>query len=285
MTKSKRWKPEIGDSYCFIGSCIDVDYERYDGHSWDEERFAAGNYFKTPAEAEAAVEKVRELLLSLHEPATECSRLVTSCNQLPKLTTEVFNHPDCPEWAKYAAVAMGGNVIYFSNKPYPDDIAGVWHGAKKWAFISSETGGTLKCNASDWQNILIERPAKLPDWCKVGEWVWSDGNYYEVIETGADWFRTSRNGDTGLWGANILHQFSQARLRPYNTDEMKALVGKPITMLDGAVCLCTAYNKRDKSVILDNIYWDAQELLGSGYTIDNKPCGKFEHLEDGEWVK
>ena len=80
-------------------------------------------------------------------------------------------------------------------------------------------------------------------------------------------------------------ELKQARLRPYNAEEMKALVGKPITMLDGAVCLCTVYSKRDDSVILDDIHWDAQELLRSGYTIANKPCGVFEHLEEGEWVK
>ena len=159
---SERWRPKHGEAYYFFDSALNVESELYeDDYVWDTGRITMGNYFKTEAEAKAAAEKVKALLLSLHEPVTEC-------NQLPKLTTEVFNRPDCLAWAKYAAVAMGGNVIYFSNKPYPDDIAGVWHGAKKWAFISSETGGTLKCNASDWKDSLIERPAVLPDWCKVG---------------------------------------------------------------------------------------------------------------------
>lgn len=42
------------------------------------------------------------------EPATKCS-------QLPKLTTEVFDRLDCPEWAKWAAVDISG-VTCFPKK-------------------------------------------------------------------------------------------------------------------------------------------------------------------------
>ena len=37
---------------------------------------------------------------------------VTDCNKLPKLTTEVFDRPDCPEWCK------PGEWVYLSNAKY-----------------------------------------------------------------------------------------------------------------------------------------------------------------------
>jgi hypothetical protein len=35
---------------------------------------------------------------------------------------------------------------------------------------------------------------------------------------------------------------------------------------------------------MDN-YFAAETLLAVGATLDGKPCGKFEHLENGEWVE
>jgi hypothetical protein len=36
----------------------------------------------------------------------------------PKLTADVFNRPDCPEWAKYAAVDADGRGYFYEYKPY-----------------------------------------------------------------------------------------------------------------------------------------------------------------------
>lgn len=126
--------------------------------------------------------------------------------------------------------------------------------------------------------------SQLPDWCKVGEWVWTDGEYHKIIEVGKDWFRTSWGDNTGLWGTNILHQFKQAHLRPYTAEEMKALVGKVIEW-DEYLELVTKYNKNVAKVYVDNWWADAKFLMNNGYTIDGAPCGKLEHLEDGEWTR
>ena len=66
---------------------------------------------------------------------------------------------------------------------------------------------------------------------------------------------------------------------------MGSLVGKTITIPDGSVCLCTAYNKRAKAVIFDNMHWDAQELMDSGCTVDGKPCFVLAHIENWKWVE
>lgn len=79
--------------------------------------------------------------------------------KLPKLTTDVFNHPDCPEWAKWAAVNENGKGFVFEYEPI--DGKHVWHVAcGKCLYIRDY-------DASDWKNsllVFIERPAAdLPE--------------------------------------------------------------------------------------------------------------------------
>ena len=109
---SKRWIPEIGEKYF----CVDIAGLPF-GSLWDDGlldkmAYQQGNCFKTKEEAEAAAEKVKALLLSLHE-----EQPITDCNHLPKLTSEVFDRPDCPEWAKYAVVDQDGTGVWVASKP------------------------------------------------------------------------------------------------------------------------------------------------------------------------
>lgn len=64
-----QWKPKLGEEYWAIDFDYDdgVSQDRWDDLEADRNRFEAGNYFKTDEDALAAAEKVRALLLSLHE--------------------------------------------------------------------------------------------------------------------------------------------------------------------------------------------------------------------------
>lgn len=75
---------------------------------------------------------------------------------LPKLTVDIFNRPDCPKWAKWAAVDADGVLCLYSEKPI---ISGnTWTGKDEAACFN------FHFDASDWQNSLIERPAAdLPE--------------------------------------------------------------------------------------------------------------------------
>ena len=75
-------------------------------------------------------------------------------NELPKLTAEVFNRPDCPEWARWAAVDANGTGYLYSMEP--------WIGqAGRWLVsITGDSKGCGEFDASDWQNSLIKRPHK-----------------------------------------------------------------------------------------------------------------------------
>ena len=72
--------------------------------------------------------------------------------ELQKLTTNIFSRPDCPEWARWAAVDANGSGHVFDGKP--DRGLLYWRGY----YVNGTYIGMY--DASDWQNSLIERPAK-----------------------------------------------------------------------------------------------------------------------------
>lgn len=128
--------------------------------------------------------------------------------------------------------------------------------------------------------------SRLPDWCKVGEWVWAIAfNAY---------FKVDKVDDLFIYGTDFpgseysvaINNVRQARLRPFNTEEMRGMVGKVINNPCSSR-LVTAYNESDCIKILTSIGWyTADDLMTSDYTIDGKPCGVLEHLnENGEWME
>lgn len=270
-----RWKPEVGEQYFYIYPAGDICYMLNNNEELNRDHVKYGNCFKTREEAEYAARKVKVLLLQL---ATNLQD-----KPLPKLTAEVFDRADCPEWAKYAVVNMHGTGFFYENEPSygTENYKGLWY---------VDTGRTrvmqdIIFDSTDWQNSLVERPAKLPDWCKVGEWVYitAFNTYFKVDKVDGSFI-----DGTDFCGSDFsiaIEDVRQARLRPYNADEMKALVGKSITLSDGAVYLCTAWLAQDNVIVLGSTLWNSEDLIKDGYTIDGKPCGRLEHLENGEWVQ
>lgn len=141
-----------------------------------------------------------------------------------------------------------------------------------------------------WEGVPDEQEQKpeteLPDWCKVGGWVWLDPQKI----TGANGYEKVTNVDgLGLMFESGLmvcfsHRILQARLRPYNAKEMRGLVGKVVsTKRDCGII--TGYRGEDNKVIVawENIRYSAEALLEIGATIDGKPCGVLEHMENGDW--
>ena len=194
---------------------------------------------------------------------------------LPKLTTEVFDRPDCPEWAKYAVVDVQGLAYWYQYSPLADERIGDW---KAWGNKRQLIDGFF--DRSDWQNSLIERPARLPDWCKVGEWVYDKAiNKYSQVAT--------EDVTEGLQEVRKIiskGEIVQARLRPYNSEEMKALVGNTIEY-DSHVCLVIGYNGNKNTIFIANGSELCVQTLMSYYNVNGKPAGVFEHLENGEWVE
>lgn len=281
---SERWKPEVGDFYYFVSTAGDILPDTFkDDYASSYSRFAHGNCFKTKEEASAAAVKVRELLLNLHEQPTDCS-------QLPKLSAEVFNRPDCPEWARYAAVRENGIAIWFEVKP---NIGRDYPANKFWYSTWSSKNIPGEWDASDWQNSLIERPTKkeLPEWCKVGEFVYARDIkcYFKIKEIYNDGILL-QDPDNEDVVSNLCTEFFmvrdpiQAHYRPYEAEEMYELLGKYIEDAE-EVMLVTGFYKKDNLVKAGDEYYDAERLFNE-CTINGNPCGKLVHLnEQGEWVE
>lgn len=206
-----------------------------------------------------------------------------------KLTADVFNRSDCPEWANYVAVDSNNKAHWFKVKPEKTET-GRW-----WSPLGDFDRIPGKFDAGDWQNSLIERPAKLPEWCKVGGYGYdNDIGYFKIVEIidcgcnlKVEWVKKKVQGT--ILG-RFLEYKKQARLRPYNDDELRGLVGKTINT---ATCslLVIAYSSLKHAIKINELWRTADQLFSgdgtvSGYTVDGKPCCVFEHLNDaGEWVE
>lgn len=129
---------------------------------------------------------------------------------------------------------------------------------------------------------------QLPDWVKVGA-VGYDGmnnEYFEVIEVNNDSFRAKSIGSSDSCSGLYFNEFcSEARKRPLNADEMKALVGRLLTTVDGDVSIATVFDNTLKELWIACKCFKNKELANSKWLLDGKPCYKLEHLENGEWVE
>lgn len=119
---------------------------------------------------------------------------------------------------------------------------------------------------------------QLPDWCKVGEWYY-DKEIKQYLQ-----FDSFDMAHKARWGQELKNGvIVQARKRPFNAEEMKALVGKVIEDGDNALFVTVYYGKEEcisAGCVAD---FDGSDLIRC--SCDGKPCYKLEHLENGEWVE
>ncbi|MGN0869854.1 MAG: hypothetical protein ACI4UV_01580 [Victivallales bacterium] len=142
------------------------------------------------------------------------------------------------------------------------------------------------CHWRTVENQEVETPApKLPDWCKVGAWVWHDEIGYGKLE------QEPRTGELlvffgGGTRAFEAERYKEARLRPWNDDELKSKVGKVFEMGNGDLTLCLGYQRDIADLIFVGKLMSAQSFAESDWKLDGSPCGVLEHTNDqGEWVK
>lgn len=146
----KQCKPEVKEYYWFLNSKFEPAMDVYNDRTVDCYRYYIGNRFNTEAEAKLASKKVKELLLTLSRKPVKAN------NQLSKLTSEVFNRPDCPDWAKWAAVDCDRKACFYSHKPKCDNMLQMWLPGGVTVEFKKIRGSEF--DASDWRNSLIERP-------------------------------------------------------------------------------------------------------------------------------
>lgn len=152
----------------------------------------------------------------------------------------------------------------------------------------------IKCplvegNKPHWEPIRNEDYGKppIPDWVKVGEWIWSneDQRYLKVLQTTDKVLLSTMSGFTYYEDfIDIKRHYKEAHIRPYNAEEMKALVGKVIDR-DGDRGLVLFYEDHTNKVYIMGA-WFTADIVMKRYTINGLPCGVLEHLnEEGKWVE
>lgn len=140
--------------------------------------------------------------------------------------------------------------------------------------------GESSCN---WRRVGDQKP-KLPDWCKVGAWCYihsggiGTGKYQKIEAVHSGFVKTEY--------LVPIENISEARLRPWNDDELKSKVGKVFEMGNGDLTLCLGYQRDIADLIFVGKLMSAQSFAESDWRLDSLPCGVLEHKNDqGEWVK
>lgn len=142
-------------------------------------------------------------------------------------------------------------------------------------------------------NLVSNSPDKgLPEWVTVGGYVYDPKNGYgQVVRESGNYCFIEFGGGAGNFAAEDFAEFKQARLRPYNKEELRLLIGKVVCECDGvSLLLVTGYNEDDDCGMQPAVrflgeWTTAEELCRGDYSIDGHPCGVLEHLENGEWVE
>ena len=209
----------------------------------------------------------------------------TKSNEWLKLTVDVFNRPDCPEWAKYAFINGSRTCVLFEEKPYIGENGCDCIGFRKKKFM--EDWGRFEIIKGEY----VERPAKaLPDWikeCAVG-YDNEQERYFEITDVDEKWVDIEflDDGVGATCDYSDIQKCSEARKRKFNDKEMKALVGRIFTTLDGDASIATDFDKYLKTLHIFNEGYTNKQLADSAWLLDGKPCYVLEHLnEKGEWVE
>lgn len=83
--------------------------------------------------------------------------------ELPKLTQEVFERPDCPEWAKWAAVDSDGYAYWYEKRPTLGDYG--W----RCPGIYIKSIPDSRFDSTGWEHSLIEREIRYVS-CSSLKW-------------------------------------------------------------------------------------------------------------------
>lgn len=141
----------------------------------------------------------------------------------------------------------------------------------------------VRANATcNWRAVEDQKP-EHPDWIKAGAWCYihsggiGTGKYQKIQSVHSGFVQTE-------YLVPIVN-ISEARLRPWNDDELKSKVGKVFEDDVKNPTLCFRYQRDNKTLHFAGKIMSAESLAESDWKLDGSPCGVFEHYEQGEWVK
>ncbi len=173
-------------------------------------------------------------------------------------------------------------------------------GARK---CTHETPGvsapTLCCVRADgpchWRKVEnqgVETPVpKVPEWCKIGAWVWHDDSF-DGIYFEQHYFKIESIDRECVYADHFPFHYTclkPARLRPWTYEEAPETL-KVIAKHEPKRIVCLFLASKNKNSVryttLPAWYIDTKTLMDKYMELDGLPCGVLEHKNDqGEWVK
>lgn len=153
--------------------------------------------------------------------------------------------------------------------------------------FSAPTLYCVRAHATCHWRAAEEQKPELPEWCKIGAWVWNDEIGYGKIE------QEPRTGELlvffgGGTRAFEAERYKEARLRPWTYEEAPETL-KAIDKYEPDRIVCLFLASRNKHSVqyttLPAWYIDVKILMDKYLQLDGSPCGVLEHYENGEWVE
>lgn len=120
---TERWEPNLGDTYWYAAWNGEACSSKWNGFHSDTMYKKFGNCFKTEEEAAAAAEKVKALLLSLHEPA----RITPKTGQIwrNKISSQNYRVLFTSDWGTAEPyVTIGRIVKHLFDEPEEVQVEG-----------------------------------------------------------------------------------------------------------------------------------------------------------------
>ena len=99
----ERWKPKYGDTFWYVSELVEVAGTTWEDDGIDPVFYESGNCFRTEEEAEDAAEKVKALLLSLHQQPKKPKK------KKPELPKGI----PLPDWFQVGAYFWRDGMGYF----------------------------------------------------------------------------------------------------------------------------------------------------------------------------
>ena len=159
---------------------------------------------------------------------------------------------------------------------------------------SCPTFCSLSGSKANWHEVEEQKP-NLPEWCKIGAWVWFRGNKFFGYDP--EYLKITAIGHNGKenvidCGKKInfpLSVVKQARLRPWTYKEAPETL-KVISKCEPEQMICLFLASRNKHSVqyttLPAWYIEVNILMDKYLQLDGSPCGVLEHKnEQGEWVE
>ena len=191
-----------------------------------------------------------------------------------KLTTEVFSMPECPEWARYAAVDASGLAYWYDAVPRWSTNGLRWQstGTRAMKICYAGEVAVPLFDATDWQHSSIERPAAVPDWFKPGALACNMYTHTCFHVT---------------YSTEYCENYLEAKVRPFSADELARKLGQCVLGPNNSRLLVTGYcaegclSGKPEICVLGDKWLTAEELL----TYGSRPQGiKQYHSKEGTWI-